>query len=56
MFRIFFEAAPVTKYTPAVFDAFVNQTKVSPSGAYDTLTLRPECEYILSSGGLNTQT
>jgi hypothetical protein len=54
MLRVFYESAPVTKYSPAVFDAFANQTKVSPSGAYDTL--RPECEYILSSGALNTQT
>ena len=53
MLRVFFESAPVTKYTPALFDAFVNQTKVSPSEAY--YTLRPKCGYILSSGGLNTQ-
>jgi hypothetical protein len=54
MLRVFFESAPVTKYSPAVIDAFVNQIKVSPSGSYDAL--RQECEYILSSGGLNTQT
>ena len=54
MLRVFFEAAPVTKYSPAVFDASVNQTKVGPSDAY--YTLRSEYEYILSSGGLNTQT
>ena len=54
MLRAFYEAAPVTKYSPAVFDVFANQTKVSPSGSYDTL--RPNFEYILSSGGLNTQT
>jgi hypothetical protein len=54
MLRVFYESAPVTEYSPAVFDAFVNQTKASLSGDYDTLRL--ECEYILSSGGLNTQT
>jgi hypothetical protein len=53
MLRVFYETVPVTKYSPAVFDASVNQTKVSPSENYDTL--RQECEYILSSGGLNTQ-
>ena len=52
--RIFYESAPVTKYSPAVFDVCVNQTKVGPSGTYDTL--RPEYEYLLSSGGLNTLT
>ena len=54
MLRVFFESTPITKYSPNVFDVFVNQTKVSPSGAYKKL--RPECEYIVSSGGLNTQT
>ena len=29
MFSLFYDAAPVTDYSPAVFDAFVNQTKVS---------------------------
>jgi hypothetical protein len=28
---VFYDDAPVTQYSPAVFDAFVNQTKVSPS-------------------------
>jgi hypothetical protein len=54
MLRVFYDCAPVTNYSPAVFDVFANQTKVSPSGACETL--RPECEHILSSGGLNTQT
>jgi hypothetical protein len=31
MLSTFYNAAPVTQYSPAVFDAFVNQTKVSPS-------------------------
>ena len=31
MFSLFYEGAPVTRYSPAVFDAFVNQTKVSLS-------------------------
>ena len=52
MLRVFYDCVPVTNYSPAVFDAFANQTKVS--GACDAL--KPECEYILSSGGLNTQT
>ena len=52
--RAFYDAAPVTEYSPAVFDAFVNQTRVSPSEAHGAL--RPEREYIHSSGGLDTQT
>jgi hypothetical protein len=31
MFSAYFDGVPVTQYSPAVFDAFVNQTKVSPS-------------------------
>ena len=36
MRRVFYESAPVTKYSPAVFDALLNQTKVSPFEACDT--------------------
>jgi hypothetical protein len=39
MLSLFNEGAPVTRYSPAVFDAFVNQTKVSsPSGYFNLLT------------------
>jgi hypothetical protein len=31
MLSVFYDVAPVTQYSPAVFDAFANQTKVSPS-------------------------
>ena len=31
MLSFFYEGAPVTQYSPVVFDAFVNQTKVSLS-------------------------
>ena len=31
MLRLLYEGVPVTQYSPAVFDAFVHQTKVSPS-------------------------
>ena len=31
MLSTFYDGAPVTQYSPAVFDAFVNQTKVSSS-------------------------
>jgi len=27
---VYFEGVPVTQYSPTVFDAFVNQTKVGP--------------------------
>ena len=37
MLKVFFDSAPVTNYAPILFGAFVNQTKVSTSGAYDTL-------------------
>jgi len=36
--RVFFESAPVTEYSPAVFDAFVNQTKFW-GARYPNLTL-----------------
>jgi hypothetical protein len=39
MLSYFFEGAPVTQYSPAVFDAFVNQIKVSSSVG---LLLQPE--------------
>ena len=29
MLSTFYDGVPVTRYSPAVFDAFVNQTKVS---------------------------
>jgi hypothetical protein len=51
MFSVFYGDAPVTDYSPAVFDAFVNQTKVSPSFGLLHLALRPKYEYIISSGG-----
>ena len=60
MLSYFYGDAPVTDYSPAVFDAFVNQTKVSPLFGPLHLTLRPENEYIISSGervlGLWTKT
>jgi hypothetical protein len=31
MLSVFYDGAPVTQYSPAVFDVFVNQIKVSPS-------------------------
>jgi hypothetical protein len=31
MISVFYDCAPVTQYSPAVFDTFVDQTKVSPS-------------------------
>jgi hypothetical protein len=31
MLSTFYDGVPVTQYSPAVFDTFVNQTKVSPS-------------------------
>jgi hypothetical protein len=47
MLSAFYEVAPVAEYSPVIFDAFVNQTKVSPS--VDLLRLEYEC--VFSSGG-----
>jgi hypothetical protein len=48
MLSVYFDGVPVTQYSPAVFDAFVNQTKVSRSLGYHTLT--PSCGCVLSFG------
>ena len=37
MVRVFYDCAPVTNYSPAVFDAFANQTKVSTFRACDAI-------------------
>jgi hypothetical protein len=39
MLSLFYDTATVTKYSPAVIDAFVKQTKVSPSPAPHPLAL-----------------
>jgi hypothetical protein len=47
MFSVFLDDAPVTQYSPAVFDAFVNQTKVGPP--VDLPHLATECASVLGS-------
>jgi hypothetical protein len=48
MLSVYYDAAPVTEYSPAVFDAFVNQTKVSLSSRLPHPGT--DCEFVLSSG------
>jgi hypothetical protein len=51
LLSVFGDTASVIQYSPAVFDAFVDQTKVSLFVRLLPYTLRPEYECVLSSGG-----
>ncbi len=48
MLSVYYDAVPITEYSPAVFDAFVNQTKVSLSS--ELPHPGTDCECVLSSG------
>src|SRR5258707_14379105 len=48
MLSVYYDAVPITEYSPAVFDAFVNQNKVSLSS--EPPHPCTDCECVLSSG------
>ena len=50
-FSIFYEGIPVTQYSPVVFDAFVNQIKVSPTLTVGFLLFETGIMNILSALG-----
>jgi hypothetical protein len=51
LLSVFEHTVSVIQYSPAVFDAFVNQTNVSPFVGLLQYTLRLECVCVLSFGG-----